>query len=259
MPEKSPVFIHYSPRERAETAREPDGYRERLIEELRNAFNTKCREISEDPGACMDYSDDGYATHVVAHLGVKFVGWPPRIAFLDLPYIPGGICALETIQSHWKKGALTLEAATFKDIARALHDPDCVHPNLPMLKRLREEQSGQAVACTVHHPQTLRIIGEHLTWTRKRPGAKLNPGPRRQRSDVKKARQRPVSNPLDLPLRHSRNGVKTARCVLDGKGEDEGDCSVDDPLEKVRPIGTSRVASKADNSGEYDAEGLRPK
>ncbi|KAI9068983.1 hypothetical protein FKP32DRAFT_1587306 [Trametes sanguinea] len=238
MPDKSSVFIHYSPRERAEASREPDAYRERLIEDLRNTFNTKCREISEEPEACMDYSDDGYAMHVVVHLGVKFVGWPPRIAFLDLPYIPGGVRSLETIQTQWNKGTLKLEAATFRDIARALRDPNSVHPNLPMLKKIREEQAHRAVACTVHHPKTLRIIGEHPTLAHSPSGFKLVYGRRRQRSDVKKARQRPVSNPLDLPLRRSRSGVRSARCVLNGEGEDEGDCSVDDPLEEVQPIST---------------------
>ncbi|CDO78262.1 hypothetical protein BN946_scf184491.g7 [Trametes cinnabarina] len=188
--------------------------------------------------AQMDYSPDGYANNVVIACELAFRGWPLRIPFLEPASIPGGVRALETLRAAWEKRTLTLERATPEDVACARCDPESVHPNQEMLKKLRQEQQAQVVACAVHHPESLDIIGEHLTSTR--PSGVH--GPRRQRADVKKVRNRSAIHGCRRP-RHPRDGVKSSRCILDGDTESEGIWLVDDPLGELRPVGTSRIAS----------------
>ena len=188
---------------------------------------------------------------MVSVYGVMFNpgGWPSDIPFRDLNRVQGGTKALKKLQELVDKGDLKLVRATEQDKLDAQRDPRLVIPNTrerdatlttpaaqpgkKLMHRITDLASrfelpltpGPLPTGTVLHPLTLDpqfTFSALPTTTADAPDASAvsdRPRHRRaQRSDIKKHRFRPVTNPEGRKLRHPRRGPTTARYVVEASG-----------------------------------------
>lgn len=219
-------------------------------------------DISGVPNAQMSYKEDRYARLVMLRYAAKLMGWPEGIPFVNLSSgLLGGIAALRILRQAWDKGELRFERATPEDLARAAEDPLSVLPDggrcLKVLAQAKSHSEStppppdvQPVVL-VMHPIDLSDVGTHD------PEADVDPDSgkhqREQRSDVKKARRRPVKNPTNRPLRRPKLGVKSSRGVLeldDVQGAKRGRkrarySLVDDPVRQFVNLKAGGVAGTA--------------
>ncbi len=123
----------------------------------------------------MAYTIKRYSTGIVLRYRVKLVGWPDDIVFDNLSRVTGKE-RISRLLELWKSGAMCFVPITDPaELDAARKDPLSVAP------------------------------------------AVLHRGipPKRHRCDLGKRRRRPKSNPNNLPLRHSRDGPKSAETVTD--------------------------------------------
>ncbi|KAI8990738.1 hypothetical protein BD414DRAFT_577449 [Trametes punicea] len=244
-------FAFFTPTPRTSSSTASKSLHDELKDELRRAFNGKLEELTSLSHAYMSYTVDGYANRVVIRYGQKLVGWPKEIPFLDLNGV-GGSRTLQTLKTLWDEGTLHFEPATAADRASAKRDPRSVYPNAILLdsdsQQARHERTAIVVASPVFHPDDMRPLGEHPCLSGRSAVAAYYSGrQRRQRSDVKKARARPVRNPENRPLKRRRDGVKSLPFVIDDLTEHElgepgaerpslsGYLCVNDPLDEFVP------------------------
>ncbi|KAI0633166.1 hypothetical protein C8Q77DRAFT_1074032 [Trametes polyzona] len=243
-------------------------YRDRLRSEFRSGLDGDLEAEGKTgvPGVTMKYTERGYANAIVRRLGVKIVGWPADIPFANPSDILGGTRTFLILRSLRDDGTLRFEDATDEEIEAAERNPRLVHPNPPRRRAPPPSNSAEdAAAATtavddtvvcpaVLAPGTLAPLGVHPTSTRPSV-ATLGVRARRQRKDVKKARSRPVTNPLNLPLRRPKRGVRSARYVLEAAGRrgipGEHYRLVEDPMEEFRSEAMDRLrrAARACNGG----------
>ncbi|KAJ2975736.1 hypothetical protein NUW54_g11679 [Trametes sanguinea] len=236
MPETQQEFtwIYVDPHTGKTSRQRPKGRTEELKGKLRRAFNRELRKRSGDPYMHMWYTPDGFARHVVSRCRVKFDGWPKDIPFVDIGDI-GGISELERLLDMWDKGLLRIVAASRKDRANAKEDPASVHPNPSMLyesEAIQSRRKAVVVSSEVFDlDDDMRPLGVHPTSTYP-SAADLPEHERSQRSDVKKARARPVTNPDNLPLRtpERRRQERAFRDPAGARGWSERAGQCNDPL-----------------------------
>ncbi|RDX45704.1 hypothetical protein OH76DRAFT_1420583 [Lentinus brumalis] len=148
------------------------------------------------PDACMRWTLKSYHVNVYVGLGYELIGWPPEIPFTNLSDITG-YERIHLLLSRWKTGKMYFA-------------------RLPEARRLEAE----------NHADPLKTAPAPLHF-----GVKQ----RQSRSDVKKRRHRPKTNPLNLPTRFVRDGPKSARWV-----SDEADS---EPVPSVVELEDDRIAS----------------
>ncbi len=138
-------------------------------------------EQTGDPRARMRYSDDGYALGIVKRRRLKLLGWPwyLDIPFGNLSHIGGGQTSLAFLLALFNAGVLRFEPATDEEVELAGRNWTAVLPGSPPMRP---------------PPFCWRKMG---------------------RNDMGQTRERPVTNPLGLPLRRERNGPKSAKLILD--------------------------------------------
>lgn len=204
-----------------------------------------------------------YARHVVRGYGYKLDGWPEDIPFSNLSDIDGGAAPLKRLTRLWKAGTLRFVAASAEERWRALHDPDSLLPRLaapkllsPGPRPLVHPSSSPSYAVrrlrelAAAHPPPPAVSPSSVGQQRILHPLNLNPMfvlpdktgshplERRQRSDVGRARFRPVSNPDSRPLRYRRTGPLTSLYVFDpsssttDSGVLEQPLQIDDPIEE---------------------------
>ncbi|KAI0652801.1 hypothetical protein C8Q70DRAFT_885434, partial [Cubamyces menziesii] len=187
-------------------------------------------ELTGVPGVHLWYSPKRYARLIVLKHKHKLVGWPAHVPYEDISKIKGGNEVLETLLDLWRTQTLRFERATERDLWYAKVDPARVHPNPTALRETRGEgcrrgartgiegdDSGSLVVRSlVFHPTTMEPLGYHYTSTQPSVAAGLFGGrPREQRSDVKKPRYRTAEDAQRRGSRRPREGVKSARYVLE--------------------------------------------
>ncbi|PIL33140.1 hypothetical protein GSI_04589 [Ganoderma sinense ZZ0214-1] len=154
---------------------------------LRDKMTGRLRQLTGNSKAKMGWSKKAYALGVVVRGGHHLRSWPTyaNIPFADPSAIPGGQPTMRFLLALWDAGILRFEPATPEEIDLARRNPDAVCPGIPPVR--------PAPFC----------------W-----------GPF-GRNDIGLGRHRPKTNPLGLPLRHPKNGPKTAKLVLDSDAEDD--------------------------------------
>ncbi|OSD05487.1 hypothetical protein PYCCODRAFT_1465373 [Trametes coccinea BRFM310] len=195
--------------------------RDRLRAELRYKIDMRLQELTGSPDARMRWTEDEYARLVVLRHEAK-IKWPADVPFLNLSDIRGGVRPLEQLREHWNTGVLCLERATAEDLVKAARDPRTVHPNPDLISKRPAPAAGVVVESSALYPGTLAFLGVHPTSTQ--PAAVesiLGKRSRDQRIDVKRPRVRPVTNPLNLPLRRRKRGVTSRRYVFEPESEIE--------------------------------------
>ncbi|KAJ8497039.1 hypothetical protein ONZ51_g776 [Trametes cubensis] len=104
------------------------------------------------------------------------------------------------------------------------------------------EAQALVVRSLVFHPTTMEPLGYHYTSTQPSVAAGLFGGrPREQRSDVKKPRYRTAEDAQRRGSRRPREGVKSARYVLETSG---GPLGLDEDIEAEGDQGVSGHAAK---------------
>lgn len=182
-------------------------------------------DVSGIPGACMSYKPAKYPRLVVIRYGCKLTGFPAD----EMPFVNlsdkalGGIKSLRRLRELWDSGKLKFERATEEDLRAAAEDPASVLPDggrcltLPKPDKVTMHPPKQLVM----HPFDLSSVGvedpesESELEGESEGESKKRKREQAQRSDVKKARVRPVTNPTNKPLRRAKPGVKSERVVLD--------------------------------------------
>ncbi|KAM5542055.1 hypothetical protein V8D89_004365 [Ganoderma adspersum] len=154
---------------------------------LRDKMTGKLRQLTGNPKAKMGWSKKAYAFGVVVRARHHLRSWPTyaNIPFADPSAIPGGQPTIRFLLALWDVGILRFEPATAEDIDLARRNPDAVLPGIPP------------------------VLPAPFCW-----------GPF-GRNDIGLGRLRPKTNPLGLPLRHPKNGPKTAKLLLDSDVEDD--------------------------------------
>ena len=199
----------------------------------------------------MCYSEEQYARLIVWCLGLILDGWPWHIPFANLSDIKGGATPLRLLQDLWRNGTPKFISAPPDVRQRALYDPHSVLPHvlsaakLPALpltvKGLKWTPSrfqdliaptGYSAAISRTRPATTHASRpsvateelvlhpydlEPILTLPISPGTSPHARERRQRSDVNKARHRPVSNPEGKPSRShtAKVGALTSQFALD--------------------------------------------
>ncbi|KAI0688482.1 hypothetical protein C8T65DRAFT_589475 [Cerioporus squamosus] len=162
--------------------------------ELRVGMNTDLATRSGNPDACMRWTLESYHRNVYVGLGYELIGWPPSVPFTNLSDITG-YERIASLLSRWKTGKMYFA-------------------RIPEARRRAAEDTSDP----------LRTAPAPLHF-----GVK----PRQSRSDVKKQRYRPKTNPLNLPGRFVRDGPKSARWVSeDADSMPTGIELEDDPIEQ---------------------------
>ncbi|KAM5535317.1 hypothetical protein V8D89_011002 [Ganoderma adspersum] len=224
--------------------------RDVIREELRDGFQTGLALETGIDDISMYYSEEQYARFIVWCLGLILDGWPWHIPFANLSNIKGGAAPLRLLRDLWRNGTLKFIAAPPDVRQRALHDPKSVLPHVlaaaklpacPLtiggptfipsrFEDLNKRSECQASASREHpavahasrapvaeervlHPDNLEPILTLPIASDAPPHARQ----RRQRSDVNKARHRPVSNPEGRPSRSQTRkvGALTSHFALD--------------------------------------------
>ncbi len=198
----------------------------------------------------MYYSKEQYARTVVWCLGVLLDGWPAHIPFTNLSDIKGGIASLRLLRDLLRDGTLKFIPAPLDVRQRALHDPESVLPHVMSAAKLpplpltttalkfsescfrdlmaphgkvsplsRQQPISTSTRAHLPAPAEERVLHpdtlEPVLTTPIGPGSSRQPCERRQRSDVNKARRRPISNPDGKPMRARKVGTLTSNFVLD--------------------------------------------
>lgn len=204
--------------------------------------------ISGIPGACMSYKPAKYPKLVVIRYGCKLTGFPAD----EMPFVNlsdkalGGIKSLRRLRELWDSGKLKFERATEEDLRAAAEDPASVLPDGGRCLILPKPDKAATVRPPkqlVMHPFDLSPVGvedpesESESESEGEGESKKRKHEQAQRSDVKKARVRPVTNPTNKPLRRAKPGVKSERLVLD--------------LDDDEPAGGSGPASKRPRVDRY--------
>ncbi len=131
--------------------------------------------------ATMKWTPKGYAKGVVLRRRRKLSVWPvwADIPFANLSDIPGGEPIIEYLLNLWTTGMMRFVEATETDVDLAKRRYMDVCPGVPLK------------------------LPQPRCW-----------GPF-TRNDLGKARRRPVTNPMGLPLKRKRVGAITPKLVLD--------------------------------------------
>lgn len=183
----------------------------------------------------MRYTPEGYARVVVAQCGYKLVGWPSAVPFRNLSDIGGGAGSLLELLRLWNlpeedAERLRFERASAEEIARAVCDPESVHPNRAKLEEERRAAAAETetetetaaggsptvVLADVFHPDGLDLVGVHPTSTDP-AAAGLGSHEQAQRVDMGRRRQRAVDISGETRLRKlpAKRGITTPRFVLE--------------------------------------------
>ncbi|KAH9887966.1 hypothetical protein C8Q73DRAFT_794410 [Cubamyces lactineus] len=215
-------FVHEIP---WQNKRRPTGKaaRDKLRTGLRDDFDAKLVELTGNPLAHMAWEPKTYGTRLVLDYGFVLEGWPDGLPFRNLSHVPGGNKSLLRLRELWDRSELRFKPASTDDLNKASRDPLSVLPDgglcLQVAKNIPERVAILPPAPLVMHPIDLRSLGVHHP----EPAAhRYSRGDRtrQQRSDIKKPRARPVTNPHNLPLRRPKRGVVSRQCVLDLDDED---------------------------------------
>lgn len=138
---------------------------------------------------------------------------------------------MSALLKAWEKGEIKFEPATLQDILNAMRDPATVHPNYRPPRDGVQKPSARTpgsdprsttiVPCLVLNAETLEDVGIDLTSTDPSAvAAMLGEVPHRQRSDVKKPRQRNLTGPYSRPHPFPKEGVKSEPFVLESAAQD---------------------------------------
>ncbi|PIL28046.1 hypothetical protein GSI_09798 [Ganoderma sinense ZZ0214-1] len=294
-------FVPFTPHYTNLKRKTPRSDRDVIREELRGEFDTTLVLKTGIDTMHMYYSEEQYARFIVWWLGLILDGWPWYIPFANLSNIKGGAAPLRLLQDLWRNGTLRFIPAPRDVRERALHDPHSVLPHvlaaakLPALPltiqgpkwsaaRFQDFAAYPGSVAAASRPRTAsthapspavaeeRVLHpDDLEPILTRPlGPDTSPPARerRQRSDVNKARHRPVSNPDGKPSRSQTRmaGALTANFVLDRPGgptaASTSGNTVLKPLSELRiPVLTSDdlggyvpAGGSGDGGGEEDIE-----
>ncbi len=188
----------------------------------------------------MSYKPAKYPRLVVIRYGCKLTGWPAdKMPFVNLSdKALGGIKSLKLLRELWDSGKLKFERATDEDLRAAAEDPVSVLPDGGKCLTIAKPDEIVVVhppKQLVMHPIDLSPVGVQDRELAAVSGSEESKKRKRgQRTDTKKARARPVSNPTNKPLRRPKTGVKSEPFVLD-LDDNEPDSASDSGPSAKRP------------------------